>query len=43
MSTCFTKEIRCPSCAASKETAIWPGIDREQNEDLREQILNESL
>ncbi len=43
MSTCLTKEIRCPSCGIAEPTKLWPGIPGQQELSLRAKVLDESL
>ncbi|MDD5952267.1 MAG: CpXC domain-containing protein [Oscillospiraceae bacterium] len=43
MSTNLSKQIHCPSCGKTSTTRMWPGIDRQQNPEQRERILEESL
>lgn len=43
MSTNMSKDVGCPKCGAAVETQMWPEINAEENPDLRERILEETL
>lgn len=43
MSTSMVKEIACPQCGASEKLTLYAGINVEDNPELKEKILDESL
>jgi hypothetical protein len=43
MSTQINKDVSCPHCSAVVKTQMWPGINAEENPDLRALVLNETL
>lgn len=43
MSTQINKELICPKCEAAAETQLWTGITADENPEIREKILSETL
>jgi len=43
MSTQISKDVSCPHCGAVVKTQMWPGINAEENPDLRALVLDETL
>lgn len=43
MSTQTSKEVSCPHCGAAVKTPMWPGINAEENPELRARVLDETL
>ncbi len=43
MSTQINKDVSCPHCGAAVKTQMWPGIDAQENPELRAHILDETL
>lgn len=43
MSTQTNKDVSCPHCGAAVKTQMYPGIDAEENQELRALVLDETL
>lgn len=43
MSTQIKRKIICPECGAAAETPLWAGITADDNPELREKVLDETL
>ncbi len=43
MSTQMNKDVCCPHCGAAVKTQMWPGIDAQENPELRAHVLDETL
>ena len=43
MSTQMNKDVSCPHCGAAVKTQMWPGIDAQENPELRTHVLDETL
>ncbi len=43
MSTQMSKDVGCPHCGAAIRTQMWPGICVQENPELRQRILDETL
>lgn len=43
MSTQMNKDVSCPHCGAAVKTQMWPGIDVQENPELRGHVLDETL
>lgn len=43
MSTQINKDVSCPHCGAIVKTQMWPGMNPQENPDLRVLVLDETL
>jgi len=43
MSTQINKDVSCPHCGAIVKTQMWPGINAENNPELKTLVLDETL
>lgn len=43
MSTQINKEISCPHCGAAVKTEMWAGISAQENPELRNKVLSETM
>lgn len=43
MSTQLSRDVGCPHCGAAVRTQMWPGVCAQENPELRQRVLDETL